>query len=131
MVEMIGESGNYLSIMVWSVMNESDVVLFEGFVYVCVMKVYICVFDFDWFVIFVDFDVVVWLVCVFVLVEVDFVMVNVYFGMWSGVVSGVGLWFDVIDISYFDKMLVIFEFGWFGLFLVDSVSVDVVCIVNL
>jgi len=56
--------------------------------------------------------------------DVDFIMANAYFGSWSGSGGDVEPWLDFVDRTYPDKMVIISEFGYPGVFSHDSASAD-------
>ncbi len=132
MGEMIAEARNHPSVMAWSIMNESDAAKPAGLAFVRAMKAHIKALDPDHFVTFADSDVSIspWKASQ-ALREADFIMVNAYFGTWSGGADSVEPWLDLFDKSYPYKMLVISDVGWPGPFSADSKSADAARAENL
>jgi len=56
--------------------------------------------------------------------EADFLMMNQYFGSWHGPAAGLGPALDTIDRLYPDKMVIVSEMGYAGLFAGNSVEAD-------
>ncbi|WP_082120855.1 glycoside hydrolase family 2 protein [Dyella japonica] len=125
MREMIEQDGNHASIFAWSVCNESDASTPGGRAYVDAMAALIREIDPGRLVSFADADISIkpWKEAP-VMHDVDFIMANAYFGSWSGSGSDVEPWLDFIDRTYPDKMVIISEFGYPGVFSHDSVSAD-------
>jgi len=125
MREMIEQDGNHPSIFAWSVCNESDASTPGGRAYVDAMATLIRTIDPGRFVTFADADISSkpWKPAP-VMHDVDFIMANAYFGSWSGSASEVDAWLDFVDRTYPDKMVIISEFGYPGIFSRDSVSAD-------
>jgi len=125
MREMIEQDGNHASIFAWSVCNESDASLPGGRAYVDAMAALIRDIDPGRYVTFADADISSkpWKEAP-VMHDVDFIMANAYFGSWSGSGSDVEAWLDFVDRTYPDKMVIISEFGYPGVFSHDSVSAD-------
>jgi len=125
MREMIEQDGNHASIFAWSVCNESDASTPGGRAYVDAMASLIRDIDPGRFVTFADADISIkpWKEAP-VMHDVDFIMANAYFGSWSGSGSDVEPWLDFIDRTYPDKMVIISEFGYPGVFSRDSAAAD-------
>ena len=125
MREMIEQDGNHASIFAWSVCNESDASTPGGRAYVDAMASLIRGIDPGRYVTFADADISIkpWKKAP-VMHDVDFIMANAYFGSWSGGGSDVDGWLDFIDRAYPDKMVIISEFGYPGVFSPDAASAD-------
>lgn len=125
MREMIEQDGNHASIFAWSVCNESDASTPGGRAYVDAMASLIRDIDPGRFVTFADADISIkpWKEAP-VMHDIDFIMANAYFGSWSGSGSEVEPWLDFVDRTYPDKMVIISEFGYPGVFSRDSASAD-------
>ncbi|MET3650702.1 glycoside hydrolase family 2 protein [Dyella japonica] len=125
MREMIEQDGNHASIFAWSVCNESDASMPGGRAYVDAMASLIREIDPGRYVTFADADISIkpWKEAP-VMHDVDFIMANAYFGSWSGSGSDVEPWLDFVDRTYPDKMVIISEFGYPGVFSHDSASAD-------
>jgi len=125
MREMIEQDGNHASIFAWSVCNESDASTPGGRAYVDAMASLIRRIDPGRYVTFADADISIkpWKEAP-VMHDVDFIMANAYFGSWSGGGSEVEGWLDFMDRTYPDKMVIISEFGYPGVFSPDPASAD-------
>lgn len=125
MREMIEQDGNHASIFAWSVCNESDASTAGGRAYVDAMASLIHEIDPGRYVTFADADISIkpWKAAP-VMHDVDFIMANAYFGSWSGGGSEVDGWLDFMDRTYPDKMVIISEFGYPGVFSPDAASAD-------
>jgi beta-glucuronidase len=125
MREMIEQNGNHASIFAWSVCNESDASKPGGRAYVDAMASMIHQIDRGHYVTFADADISIkpWKEAP-VMHDVDFIMANAYFGSWSGGGNEVDGWLDFIDRTYRDKMVIISEFGYPGVFSPDPASAD-------
>lgn len=125
MREMIEQDGNHASIFAWGVCNESDASTPGGRAYVDAMASLIHEIDPGRYVTFADADISIkpWKPAP-VMHDVDFIMANAYFGSWSGGGSEVDSWLDFMDRSYPDKMVIISEFGYPGVFSPDAASAD-------
>lgn len=125
MREMIEQDGNHASIFAWSVCNESDASLPGGRAYVDAMVSLIHRIDPGRYVTFADADISIkpWKDAP-ALHDVDFIMANAYFGSWSGGGSEVEPWLDFVDRTYPDKLVIISEFGYPGVFSPDPVAAD-------
>ena len=125
MSEMIEQAGNHPSIFAWSVCNESATAKPEGREYFRLMKAMIREIDPGRFVTFADQD----------LAglnkaedgasnDADFIMMNQYFGSWSGPASRLPEALDKVDRLFPNKMVVISEFGAVGVFKKNSEEAD-------
>lgn len=125
MREMIEQDGNHASIFAWSVCNESDASTPGGRAYVDSMAALIRRIDPGRFVTFAGADISIkpWKAAP-VMHDVDFIMANAYFGSWSGAGNEVDAWLDFVDRTYPDKMVIVSEFGYPGVFSPDSASAD-------
>jgi beta-glucuronidase len=125
MREMIEQDGNHASIFAWSVCNESDASRPAGRAYIDAMASLIHEIDPGRYVTFADADISIkpWKEAP-VMHDVDFIMANAYFGSWSGSGGDVEGWLDFMDRTYPDKMVIISEFGYPGVFSPDAASAD-------
>lgn len=125
MREMIEQDGNHASIFAWSVCNESDASTPGGRAYVDAMASLIHEIDPGRYATFADADISIkpWKAAS-VMHDVDFIMANAYFGSWSGGGNEVEGWLDFMDRTYPDKMVIISEFGYPGVFSSDTTSAD-------
>lgn len=125
MREMIEQDGNHASIFAWSVCNESDASTAGGRAYVDAMSSLVHEIDPGRYVTFADADISIkpWK-SEPVMHDVDFIMANAYFGSWSGSGNEVEGWLDFMDRTYPDKMVIISEFGYPGVFSLDAVAAD-------
>ncbi len=125
MREMIEQDGNHPSIFAWSVCNESDASTPGGRAYVDAMASLVHQADPGRYVTFADADISIkpWKPAP-VMHDVDFIMANAYFGSWSGGGDEVEGWLDFMDRAYPDKMVIISEFGYPGVFSPDAAAAD-------
>jgi beta-glucuronidase len=115
--EMIEESGNHPSIFGWSVCNESDMSTPGGIAYFREMRDFIRKLDPDRFVSYAD-DHLPKLERAedSAANDADFVMMNQYFGSWHGPREALGPALDKVHGLFPNKMIIISEFGFAGLF---------------
>ena len=125
MKEMIEQAGNHPSVMAWSVCNESETFKPGGVSYVEEMKAFIRTLDPDRFVTYAD-DSAIHSddPTATAAVLADFVMVNEYFGSWTGSAAPFAGKLEKLGRLLPDKMVVISEFGLAGLFAPDSEAGD-------
>ena len=125
MREMIEEAGNHPSIFAWSVANESAMGTPGGIAYFRAMRALIRDLDPGRPVSFAD-DALYKLERPeqSAANEADFLMMNQYFGSWHGPAAGLGPALDVIDRLYPNKMVIVSEMGYAGLFAGNSVAAD-------
>jgi beta-glucuronidase len=125
MREMIDEAGNHPSIFAWSVANESSMASPGGIAYFRAMREFIRELDPERYVTFADDK----------LGELDraehsaardadFLMMNQYYGSWHGPAGALPAALDNIDHLYPDKMIIISEMGFAGIFAKDPVTAD-------
>jgi beta-glucuronidase len=117
MQEMIEQAGNHPSIFAWSVCNESETNKPRGIEYFRAMKEFIHQIDPERYVSFAnnnlpnqgkpEDDGAYY---------ADFIMMNEYFGSWSGPANLLAPALDKVNASYPDKMVIISEFGFAGIF---------------
>lgn len=132
MAEVIAADGNHPSIFAWSVCNECDAKLPGGLAYVRAMKAFVRSIDPTRFVTFADSDLSIapWADSA-AAHEADFLMVNAYFGTWSGAADLVEPWLDFIDRTYPDKAVIISEYGFPGPFARNPTEADRERIANM
>lgn len=123
--EMIEEHGHHPSVFAWSVCNESATATPGGVAYVRAMKEWIRSLDPDRFVTYADDG----------LSrphdpgksaarDADFIMMNQYFGSWHGAAEELRAGLERVGRGFPDKMVLISEFGYAGLFEGDSAAAD-------
>jgi beta-glucuronidase len=115
--EMIEESGNHPSIFAWSVCNESDTGTSGGIAYFRAMRDFIRRLDPDRFVSYAD-DHLPKLKRAedSAANDADYLMMNQYFGSWHGPREALGESLDKVHRMFPNKMVIISEFGFAGLF---------------
>ena len=125
MREMIEEAGNHPSIFGWSVANESAMGTPGGIAYFRAMRSFIRTLDPDRPVSFAD-DTLYKLQRAdqSAANDADFLMMNQYFGSWHGPASALGPALDTIDRLFPDKMVIISEMGYAGIFAKSSAEAD-------
>jgi beta-galactosidase/beta-glucuronidase len=125
MREMIEEAGNHPSIFAWSVANESAMATPGGIAYFRALRALIRELDPGRPVSFAD-DALYKLERPeqSAVNEADFVMMNQYFGSWHGPAEGLKSALDTIDRLYPDKMVIISEMGYAGVFAGNSADAD-------
>ena len=125
MREMIEEAGNHPSIFAWSVANESAMGTPGGIAYFRALRALIRELDPGRPVSFAD-DTLYKLERPeqSAANEADFLMMNQYFGSWHGPAAGLGPALDTIERLYPDKMVIVSEMGYAGLFAGNSVAAD-------
>jgi len=123
--EMIEEDQNHPSIFAWSLCNESAATTKGGRAYIDGMRDWIHQLDPGRFVSYADND----------LAngpepeteaanDVDFIMMNAYFGTWNGREEGLVPRLQQIGRDYPTKMVIVSEFGYPGIFSSDSAAAD-------
>ena len=125
MREMIEEAGNHPSIFGWSVANESALGTPGGIAYFRALRGLIREIDPGRPVSFADDGL-------YKLerpeqsaaLDADFLMMNEYFGSWHGAAAELGPALDTVDRLYPDKMVIISEMGFAGVFARNSVEAD-------
>jgi hypothetical protein len=125
MREMIEEAGNHPSIFGWSVANESATGTPGGIAYVRALRDMIHEIDPGRPVTFADDNLSK-------LdrreqsaaADADFIMMNQYFGSWHGPAEALGPALDKVDRLFPDKMVIISEMGFAGLFAKNAVAAD-------
>ena len=125
MREMIEEAGNHPSIFAWSVANESEMATPAGIAYFRALRGLIRKLDPDRYVSFAD-DTLPKLDRAdrSAASEADFVMMNQYFGSWHGPASALPAALDAVDRLFPDKMVIISEMGFAGIFAEDAAAAD-------
>ena len=125
MREMIEEAGNHPSIFAWSVANESAMATSGGIAYFHALRALIRELDPGRPVSFAD-DALYKLERPeqSAAGEADFVMMNQYFGSWHGPAEGLNPALDTVNRLYPDKMVIISEMGYAGVFAGNSADAD-------
>jgi hypothetical protein len=125
MREMIEEAGNHPSIFGWSVANESLMATPAGIAYFRSIRAMIRELDPQRFVSFAD-DALPTLdrADQSAAKDADFIMMNQYFGSWHGPASGLGAALDKVNELFPDKMVIISEMGFAGIFAKDPKQAD-------
>jgi beta-glucuronidase len=123
--EMIEEDENHPSIFAWSVCNESEATTKGGRAYIDLMRDWIHRLDPGRFVSYADNDLA-WGPDpkTEAANDVDFIMMNAYFGTWSGSAEDLVPRLQQIGRDYPTKMVIISEFGYPGIFSPDSATAD-------
>ena len=125
MREMIEEAGNHPSIFAWSVANESDMATPAGIAYFRTLRALIRELDPGRPVSFAD-DALYKLQRPeqSAANDADFVMMNQYFGSWHGPAEALKSALDTVNRLYPDKMVIISEMGYAGVFAGNSADAD-------
>jgi hypothetical protein len=125
MREMIEEAGNHPSIFGWSVANESEMATPAGIAYFRAIRAMIRELDPQRFVSFAD-DALPKLERAeqSAANDADFIMMNQYFGSWHGPAAGLGPALDKVNQLFPDKMVIISEMGFAGVFAKDPKEAD-------
>lgn len=125
MREMIEEAGNHPSIFAWSVANESAMGTAGGIAYFRALRSLIRELDPGRPVSFAD-DALYKLERPeqSAANEADFLMMNQYFGSWHGPAAGLGPALEAVNRLYPDKMVIISEMGYAGVFARNSAEAD-------
>jgi beta-glucuronidase len=123
--EMIEEDENHPSIFAWSVCNESEATTKGGRAYIDLMRDWIHQLDPGRFISYADNDIALGPdPKTEAANDVDFIMMNAYFGTWSGSEEDLVPRLQQIGRDYPTKMLIVSEFGYPGVFAPDSVTAD-------
>jgi beta-glucuronidase len=123
--EMIEEDENHPSIFAWSVCNESEASTKGGRAYIDLMRDWIHQLDPGRFVTYADNDLALGPDPKKEAAnDVDFIMMNAYFGTWSGSEEDLAPRLQQIGRDYPTKMVIISEFGYPGIFSPDSATAD-------
>ena len=125
MREMIEEAGNHPSIFGWSVANESEMGTPAGIAYFRAIRAMIRELDPQRFVSFAD-DALPKLARAeqSAANDADFIMMNQYFGSWHGPASGLAPALDKVNQLFPNKMVIISEMGFAGVFAKDPKEAD-------
>jgi beta-glucuronidase len=123
--EMIEADENHPSIFAWSVCNESEASTKGGRAYIDLMRDRIHQLDPGRFVSYADNDLA-WGPDpkTEAVNDVDFIMMNAYFGTWSGGEEDLAPRLQQIGRDYPTKMVIVSEFGYPGIFSPDSAAAD-------
>jgi len=125
MGEMIAQAGNHPSIFAWSVLNESATATPGGIAYVRAMRDFIRKLDPGRYVSYADDNLPkLERADQSAANDVDFLMMNQYFGAWHGPASALVPSLDKVDRMFPDKMVIISEFGFPGIFASNPVEAD-------
>jgi beta-glucuronidase len=123
--EMIEEDENHPSIFAWSVCNESEATTKGGRAYIDTMRDWIRQLDPGRFVTYADNDLALGPdPKTEAANDVDFMMMNAYFGTWSRGEDDLAPRLQQIGRDYPTKMVIISEFGYPGIFSPDSATAD-------
>ncbi len=123
--EMIEEDENHPSIFAWSVCNESEATTKGGRAYIDLMRDWIRQLDPGRFVTYADNDLALGPdPKTEAANDVDFMMMNAYFGTWSAREDDLAPRLQQIGRDYPTKMVIISEFGYPGVFSPDSATAD-------
>jgi len=122
---MIEEAGNHPSIFGWSVANESAMGTPAGIAYFRAVRAMIRELDPQRFVSFAD-DALPKLERAdqSAAKDADFIMMNQYFGSWHGPAAGLGPALDKVNQLFPDKMVIISEMGFAGVFAKNPKEAD-------
>ncbi len=132
MQEMIEQAGNHPSIFAWSAMNESAAGTPAGIAYFRAMRDFIHRIDPGRYVSFADDNLAkLDRADQSAANDADFIMMNQYFGSWHGPASALVPALDKIDRLFPEKMVIISEMGYAGIFAKDPVSADLARIVTM
>jgi beta-glucuronidase len=125
MREMIEQAGNHPSIFAWSVLNESATATPGGIAYFRAMREFIRGIDPERFVSYAD-DNLPKLARAedSAANDADFLMMNQYFGAWHGPASALVPSLDKVNRMFPDKMVIISEMGFPGIFAKNAVEAD-------
>jgi beta-glucuronidase len=125
MGEMIAQAGNHPSIFAWSVLNESATATPGGIAYVRAMRDFIRKLDPERYVSYADDNLPkLERADQSAANDVDFLMMNQYFGAWHGPAAELVPSLDKVDRMFPDKMVIISEFGFPGIFASNPVEAD-------
>jgi beta-glucuronidase len=125
MREMIEEAGNHPSIFAWSVGNESATGSPGGIAYVRSMRDFIRGLDPERFVTFADDNLPkLSKATESAANDADFLLMNQYFGAWHGPATALNAALDKVDRLFPDKMVIISEFGFPGIFASNPEEAD-------
>jgi beta-glucuronidase len=125
MREMIEEAGNHPSIFGWSVANESAMGTPGGIAYFRAMRDMVRKLDPTRFVSFADDNLSkLERADSSAANDADFIMMNQYFGSWHGPAAALVPALDKIDRLFPDKMVIISEMGYAGIFAKGPVEAD-------
>jgi hypothetical protein len=125
MREMIEQAGNHPSIVAWSVCNESATSTPGGRAYVRAMVEHVKALDPGRYVSYAD-DGLPGITGASQNANeyTDFIMMNQYFGSWTGPAEGLAPALERVGTMFPDKMVVISEFGLAGPFAPDTGQAD-------
>ena len=125
MRELIEQAGNHPSVMAWSVMNESAAGSPGGIGYVRAMKQYIRQLDPGRFVTLADDNLPkLKSAAESAANDADFLMMNEYFGAWHGPREALAPALDRVNALFPDKMVIISEMGYPGIFAKNPADAD-------
>jgi hypothetical protein len=125
MREMIEQAGNHPSIFAWSVANESATGTPGGIRYFRAMRDLIRRLDPSRFVSFADDNLPkLGRADESAASDADFLMMNQYFGSWHGPATALVPALDKVDRLFPDKMVIISEMGFAGIFAKNPVEAD-------
>jgi hypothetical protein len=125
MREMIEQAGNHPSIFAWSVMNESAAGTAAGIAYFRAMRDFIHQIDPGRYVSFADDNLAkLDRAEQSAANDADFLLMNQYYGSWHGPASALVPALDKVNQMFPDKMVIISEMGFAGIFARNPVAAD-------
>ncbi len=125
MRELIEQYGNHPSVFAWSVMNESAAGTPGGIRFFRAMRDYIKKLDPERFVTLADDNLPkLKRAKESAANDADFLMMNQYFGTWHGPREALESALDKVDRLFPDKMVIISEFGFPGIFAKNATEAD-------
>ncbi len=125
MRELIEQYGNHPSVFAWSVLNESAAGTPGGIRFFRAMRDYIRSLDPERFVTLADDNLPkLNRAAESAANDADFLMMNQYFGAWHGPREALDPALDKVDRLFPDKMVIISEFGFPGIFAKNATEAD-------
>jgi beta-glucuronidase len=125
MREMIEEAGNHPSVFAWSAGNESATGSPGGIAFFRAMRDFIRGLDPERFVTYADDNLPkLGAASESAANDADFLLMNQYFGAWHGPASALNAALDKVDRLFPDKMVIISEFGFPGIFASNPQEAD-------
>ncbi|HEY2679434.1 MAG TPA: glycoside hydrolase family 2 TIM barrel-domain containing protein [Steroidobacteraceae bacterium] len=125
MQEMIEQAGNHPSIFAWSVANESATGTPGGVSYFHSMRTFIRKLDPQRFVTYADDNLAkLERADHSAANEADFLLMNQYYGTWHGPAAALNPALDKVNTLFPDKMVIISEFGYPGIFAKSPAEAD-------
>jgi beta-glucuronidase len=123
--ELIEQYGNHPSVFAWSVLNESAAGTPGGIRFFRAMRAYIKSLDPERYVTLADDNLPkLNAAAESAANDADFLMMNQYFGAWHGPREALDPALDKVDRLFPDKMVIISEFGFPGIFAKNATEAD-------